>query len=142
MGKISAKHLIEQVRLEAANILEHATEEERKCLNIMRLDAYDTRQCIYGQMTGDCYNDRATDLIQKCAVRVYKGKHEGSASLGIEKIKLNGRPHKFKGSRSYAYHSPIEVFIGNTTYNNRANLIAYLAGVMPTLELANVVRKD
>ena len=118
--------LIDLVRKEAKNIKTHATEEELNKLRFGMLDSSSIRYCVYGQMTTDCYSDRANELIVKCATRVYKSELTSATNMLQY---LNGKP-KPVPSRRFVYHSPIEVFIMNkySTDKQRKNLIAYLKG--------------
>jgi len=118
------------VRIEAANLKVEATPQELAKLNFSKLNSGDTGRCIYGQMTGFCYSDRANELIVKCAPRVYNG------GFGLGSINnLNGAPAELNGEyRGIKYHSPIEVFIHLNSYDynsgkaNNKILIDYLQG--------------
>lgn len=57
-----------QVAREANLLKKYATKEELDRLNAKLLKPFKEDGCIYGQMTGDCFGSRATDLIHKCAV--------------------------------------------------------------------------
>ncbi len=102
--------LKEQVKLEAAALKQHATPSELANLDFNRFNANRTSQCIYGQMTGNCYSNRANELIVQCAQRVYT---TDSGCLMPEDIEnLNGKPHLLEGrTRKHYYHSPIELFV-------------------------------
>lgn len=116
---------------EAKNLKKHATKEEIERLDFENLRVFDSNQCIYGQTTGNCYSDRAVELIQKCARRVYKA---NSSPDVVKRKDLNGSP--VKACRDY-YWSPIEVFIakarmsGNHLMNRR--LIQFIKGEIKTL---------
>ncbi len=69
MDNIS-NNLKRQVLREANNLKKYATKEELQRLNIELLVPKFQTACIYGQMTGDCYSPRASELIHKCAVPV------------------------------------------------------------------------
>lgn len=56
---------------EATALRENATQREKDRLNFINLDPEHFERCIYGQMTGSCYNSRAIELIQKSASKVY-----------------------------------------------------------------------
>ena len=55
------------VKVEADNIKKHATQEEINRLEFGILDPKNSKLCIYGQMTGSCFSDRANELVQSCA---------------------------------------------------------------------------
>ena len=120
---------------EAKNLRKHTTVEEKEKLDFGNLDASLSDNCIYGQLTGNCFSDRASELIMKCAKRVYINKEsEGLADQNI----LNGKPKKprnlFFGIN---YWSPIEIFIAkvqrssDSTLNER--LLNYIKGKRRTL---------
>lgn len=128
--------LIEQVVLEATALKKNATPEERGNLSFATLSPYSPFDCIYGQMTGDCWSIRAEVLIRACAQRAYKPK--GS---GVDNPELNGSPEGARRNKDYLqpyYFSPIEVFIVSNLRgdeNENAKLIAYLKGETETLLL-------
>lgn len=115
---------------EAKALKRHASEQERQNLNFEDLNPVCPDRCIYGQITGGCFNDRAIELIEKCAKRVYRG------NKGIQMIKrhdLNGSP---KDKNRFSYWSPIEVFIARRVDGqDQANekLIQFLKGEIKTL---------
>lgn len=90
---------------EIANLKKYATKEEIDNLNLDDFCATGERSCIYGQMTGSCYSERANYLIGKCAPFLYKN----PKSLPFTESPLNGRP--VKNREKYKHFSPIEVFI-------------------------------
>jgi hypothetical protein len=54
---------------ELTNIKAHATPEEwnRLVNNLDFMDAKSFSLCVYGLLTGNCFNPRAVELIKKCA---------------------------------------------------------------------------
>lgn len=53
--------------LNEINLLkQNATKEELSQLNFETLNPDNGRLCIYGQITGDCFSNRAFELIQTC----------------------------------------------------------------------------
>ena len=124
----------ELVRIEADNLKRFATEEELDRLHFGRLEASVAKRCIYGQMTGFCYSERAHELIMNCAVRVY------NTPEAISHPRLNGKPRVVSGEdRKFEYHSPIEVFIYKNEANLKRNLnerlVDYLKGKTETLDI-------
>lgn len=118
---------------EAKALKENATEKEIHNLDFETLDSENANRCIYGQMTGICFSQRATELIQKCAERVYKeGPMDGD--YVHDGAILNGSP---VGMNRFSYFSPIEVFISKaqTTENDEANkkLIQFIKGEIKNL---------
>lgn len=95
---------------EAINLKTHTTDEEKKSLNFHFLDEDSSYNCLYGQMTGNCFSKRASELITKCATKVYKS-NISNFSL-MQGAELNGKPELIIGRvRRDKYFSPIEIFL-------------------------------
>lgn len=114
---------------EAKALRRHATKEEKELLQFCNLSPSNRMKCVYGLMTGECYSNRATELIEKCAKRVYKANHIPSC---IERKDLNGSP---KGEDRCGYWSPIEVFIAKNGDGSEMNrrLISFIKGEIKSL---------
>lgn len=133
--------LIELVKKEAENLRKHATKQEKTQLCIEELLPAKTSDCIYGQMTGNCYSTRASTLIEKCCKKVYHHYLSGDDNLNLfEHANLNGKPDisasKLK-ARIGTWFSPIECFITiphNQKSDNNKILIDYIKGYSDTLE--------
>ncbi len=126
------KSLNSLVTKEAKALLLNATESELSNLDFGILNSKNRRTCVYGQMTNDCFNNRATRLIELCCDRVYNA---DPTAFGISGI-LNGSPMQKARTN---YWSPIEVFIdipSNKTNGNNEVLIAFLKGERKTLRFA------
>ncbi len=112
------------VKEEAKNLKKNANKEELQRLNFKNLISNDYKYCIYGQITGDCYSDRAEALIRSGCTRVYDAKD----TLNLGDSKVNGN---HKSLDRDVFFSPIEVFIDqgiNQTNGNNEKLIKYLKG--------------
>lgn len=66
------KVLKELVIKEAQNLRKFAYKSELARLSAEHIDAEHSEKCVYGQMTGDCFSNRANNLIIKCCEKVYK----------------------------------------------------------------------
>lgn len=66
MKKLS-KAIREAALKEALAIRQHATQKEIRNLAKSRLQTTQVDGCIYGQMTGNCSNIRAKELLSQCA---------------------------------------------------------------------------
>ena len=122
------KSLNSLVAKEAKALLLNATNYELRKLNFNDLSSTNKRQCVYGQMTYDCFSPRAVELIEACCDSIYMAK-SSSRIMGT----LNGSPKK---ERRENYWSPIEMFIdieSNKTNGNNEMLIAFLKGKRKTL---------
>lgn len=113
----------EQLKLlvidEATKLREHATEEERGFLNFDSLDSDDAYLCIYGQMTGYCYSERAKQLLNLCA-KPY------SSSLVGNTFPITDENFDRRTSTGNLF-SPIESFIARDTQGNK-KLLSYIKG--------------
>lgn len=123
----NVKKLVAQ---EAKALRKNDTKQELDRLDFRTLEPSNITLCIYGQITGNCFSDRANDLIFNCAKRVY---NVGKGYFNIlDSAKLNGKPVKIKNeSRQSRYFSPIEYFIaqkGPYQKENNEILVDYLKG--------------
>ena len=124
------KLMIELVKDEAKKLKKIATKEELSKLDFNNLFPTSPSRCIYGQITGDCFSERAGELIIECAKRVYNYIDHYSI---LRDLPVNGKPKELEKSynRGNFYFSPIEVFIDqrdkNCYYNNKI-LVSYLRG--------------
>lgn len=147
MKKRDVNTLIRLATREADKIKIHATPEQINRLDKLNADPNKKEECIYGQMTGNCYSIAATQLIVACCNRVYSADEE---NLGAN-VKLNGKP-ELTATRKYKYSSPIEVLISrHTAYNledsrsthqedinNMRIVIDYIKGDLPDLSTINL----
>lgn len=133
--------LKEDVRKEAEALRVHATKEELGRLDISNMRPVSPTCCIYGQMTGNCYCERAADLIKACTTifidKIYEAFDNGIE--GISQMTISKDAPLFKYERTNragmdAKYSAIETYIVLPEARN-ANLIAYLRGETETLEL-------
>lgn len=118
---------------EATALKKHATEQELDMLSFEGLNPEDSRYCIYGQMTGSCWSERAVELINLCASRVYDDVEPTEDGV-FSGAKLNGSPIE---KDRLTYWSPIEVFISRNSFKDNDNLnkklIRFLKGEIKTL---------
>lgn len=138
--------LKEDVRKEAEALRVHATKEERERLKFDELDVLSKRRCIYGQMTFDCFSDRAAHLISACTQRYFKPDvmvRDDDDLLAVTTDSIlshaNGNEvENFIKERtdllSSAHYSAIEAYILLPEARNE-NLIAFLRGETETLTL-------
>lgn len=130
--------LAELVKKEAKLLKKYATKTELRKLNVLHLNPSHTEKCVYGLMTGNCTSDRAHELISKCAPKTYAGAYKRGFTFVYSLPKLNGKinPEK-RDEHSFRSWSPIEVYILNNKYEEKAeltkNLIDYLKGNRKTL---------
>lgn len=115
---------------EATKLRKYATRNEKENL-VGDISSYDNRRCIYGKMTGDCYSERAGELIMQCATRVYE-----IDALPMVLQKLNGAPYQTH-RRNFAYHSPIEVLIAQQDCGDEAKrlLVPFIKGETKSIKI-------
>jgi hypothetical protein len=129
--KLTNVLLNELVINEATKLKKKAKKAELKQLDFEKLSTQNVTKCIYGQMTGHCFNKRAVELIEASCKRVLKCSITSPYIDGT----LNGSP---KDSRRDYYWSPIEVFIDrprNKTNGNNKRLVAFLRDETKELKL-------
>jgi len=131
-----------EVREEIENIKKHATIRQIGKLDFDSFDASEPALCIYGQMTGNCFNMPAFKLIKKCCVRYHL--EDGSCGYNFSRIKnyINGTKQKplSECDRKYndrihnRHYSALEAYI---TFGEAKNeeVLAYIKGETETLEL-------
>jgi hypothetical protein len=113
---------------EATNLKKHATQEELNKLDIKRLFSSQVDLCVYGQMTGICFSERATELMKTCCKRVYN-----TDAGSVRDCSVNGSP---ENKNRIHFWSPIEVFIDqyrNQNNGNNEQLIKFLKGEIDVL---------
>lgn len=135
-------HFIWDVINEAIALRTHATQLERDRLSINRLHPMSRWECIYGLITGDCFSQRAAELIALCCTRYF---HHGAVTYmtTMERISeyvdgtfvkdfIKARTdHIMHGLR---YFSAIEAYI-TLNESKKENLIAYLRGETEELDI-------
>lgn len=112
---------------EAKNLRKKATKEELDNLDLLNFIADSEFGCVYGQMTGSCFSQRATTLIKSCCSKVHK-----SGVYNLSKAAVNGSPETLSRNE---FWSPIECFIWGKDSEDESvqNLFAYLRGEIKTL---------
>jgi hypothetical protein len=123
------EELKELVKIEAENLLLHATPSELQRLDITTLQPEFEKHCVYGQMTGECFNERSLELIVKCCKKGYRDLYLDGNLMDIDAGEI-----KDPFDRYDHFFSPIEYYICREGAKN-ANLIAYLKGEINTLNL-------
>lgn len=115
---------------EAQKLLIHAMAEERGLLDFMNLSSKKIHRCIYGQMTGNCFSDRAVSLLSSCA-----NPYATDLYCEDQEDRVLDTSFKVGSERGQGYvsaFSPIEFYI--TTPNSRnSTLIAFIRGERETL---------
>lgn len=121
--------LLQAVIEEAKLLKQHATETERAELNFDNLDPSRVDRCIYGQMAGHCFNDRATKLMRLCANTYFEritpitGEYKNIPELNSRQTHRN--------------FSPIEKYIAQPFAKNEV-LINFLKGKTDELTLEDL----
>lgn len=118
---------------EATKLKSCATQKELKKLNFNRLRPNDKSRCIYGQMTKNCFNKRATELLNCCTVPY-------SSDTG-DYIRTRVKSFNDKNRTDWKYDnwvfSAIEFYITQDSAKNN-NLIDYLKGNKETLTIEDL----
>ena len=118
--EIITDNLKELVKQEADNIIKFATKKQRLKLDFKNLNPDLSNCCIYGQMTGSCYNLEAIKLLRLCCIPF---------SLSLSKyisIKNDKTPfERVNPNDILRPFSPIEYYIWQFGSKNKI-LISYL----------------
>jgi len=117
------KDLKEKVLAEAIKLKVHATQEECARLDFGEFYARNPFTCIYGQMTGICYSQRATELLNLCTVPY-------SEDIDSFKSQVTGNFIVGEGR----HFSPIEFYICQEEAKNKT-LIDFLKGERESLRV-------
>lgn len=135
---MTKKELIRLSRHEVIQLKKHATREELNRLDKDIFSPTKSDTCIYGLMTGDCYNDRSLEL-QKKSIKEdigfnsvigyikYKRMKEclNSYGIGIESYNNSINKPINEDAIISRYFTPLEFYI---SYSNNHNIIKYLKG--------------
>lgn len=130
-SKLTVAILNALVLTEATKLKKAASKTELINLSFNRLRTQSTDGCIYGQITGNCFNSRATELIEASCKQVITRSDSCTLVTGT----LNGDPKK---ANRREYWSPIEMFIDqprNKENGNNERLIEFLKDETKTLKL-------
>jgi len=109
---------------EASFLRSEITEEEKDRLNFSDLSPSQKSQCIYGLISGYCFNERASELINKSKINLNKGltiKAILRIGGGFTSIDAESR-------RYYSLFSPLESIIMNFDTSFNEKLINFLKG--------------
>jgi len=121
---MTSEKLLELVKQEADNIKVHATQAEKDKLDIDNFSGLFPTTCLYGQLTGNCFSDRATELLNLCTMPF---------TPDLKRFTPSTSNRSFKDFRQY---SPIEYLIfQGCSKKDEQNLIDYIQGKNDTLEL-------
>ena len=128
--KLTETLLINLVKTEAENLKKFATQKQLARLDFSKLNPDRVDLCIYGQMTGNCFNDTAEELIRLSCKQGIKDR--GDLFIVQKSVTLRITPST---ERNF-FWSPIEMFIAQETHINNGNvrrLVEYLKGETETL---------
>ena len=131
------------VESEARKLKEFSNNEEKERLedNRGRLSSSSASSCIYGLMTGSCFSDRATSLIDKCTENLLNGLYNDArlVNSGVYRKLTMQRVFNLLEIRSERRgFTPIENFINLFENNKRGKnkeLIDFLVGKTDKLDL-------
>jgi len=100
------------VKREAALLRANATQEQLDKINLDDLNGLSAEYCIYGQLTGSCYNDEARDLFAKCAIPYRRGIYSDFNEGSPEPAEATATCFDEAGeARKQGNHSAIEYYI-------------------------------
>lgn len=130
------KELLDEVVKEATLLKQHATPEELGRLNY-NIKYWDKHQCVYGKLTTDCFNDRATQLLNLCARPLTTFPSRFHWDDKENRVRRNTR--KFRRSPGGgSFYSAIEIYIAHLGDQKNIDLVNFLKGHTDVLVLAEV----
>lgn len=101
-----------RVRQEAILLKNHASQEDLQNINFEDINGLSAEYCIYGQITGNCYNEEATRLFNLCAVPYRRGIYSDFNMGSAEPGPANATCFDENGdARRQGNHSAIEYYI-------------------------------
>ena len=116
---------------EIEGIKKYATQQERDKLDIKFFNPKYKDACIYGLMTGNCYNDRAVELIKLCAQYSYAVNNIGEE---YKLLKVMPRTGFFYYGNFSPRYSLLELYIYKAQIETVERLMAYLKGESEAFE--------
>lgn len=123
---------LDDVRAEIRNIKKHATKTQIKQLRFRSFNPTSSRNCIYGQMAGDCRNSTAIDLIGKCCKLYAEGwgvSDNGDKNRHFEDLNLTKETPLERRRESFYYGSALEAYIAlHSSKEYHQNIFRYLKG--------------
>jgi hypothetical protein len=131
MEIIDRKMLTALATEEITNIKKHATKEQKKRLDLADFYPNSPKDCIYGQMTGNCNSAAALRLIRLCAPN--KSKH------CVRPIwEDRNAADSCTIARDYTFrqcYSPLEEYLFSSTNRIQAHIINFIKGKCKKLQL-------
>lgn len=122
--------LREQVAIEAGELRQFTTEEERSRLNYDDFIPDKGNSCIYGLLTGNYLTDRARSLIIQCSQRILIPTNPAGYDIISTAVFSNESPESINErteSRYLEFYSPIEKYILLEEDQDKIkNLISYI----------------
>jgi len=140
---ITKKEFLDDVMHEINMLKKHATKEEKENLDFLEFNPLYPTRCIYGQLTGNCANKRAKDLMDKSCIRVMSledGVDElRNKTFNKIKNKINGKYTQqtwedVADSRFYSHLSSLEGYIALKNAKNE-QILQYIKGEIDTIKL-------
>lgn len=120
------KDLILDTLYEVRYLRKHATKEEIRKLDFTKFNPSDEEECIYGQMTGSCYSERAAELYPKKYNDTYCSYFNGSDEKKfIRNMEINNDQ----------YFTALEVFVTLGYKDQNKKIMDYLKGETDDLTL-------
>ena len=120
------------------------TDEERNNLSYDLLLTHSSSLCIYGLISGNCYSDRATQLMRKSKIELHPYLSHDSVKRSSEDNKMEDILKSGSSRRYFQFFSPIETMITLDDDLNK-KLVSYLKKELDDLtekDFVNAVNKE
>ncbi len=132
--QIFIKHVISEI--EALRI--HASSEQKAKLDFDSFEPMSGEQCIYGQMTGDCFSAEAAKLIKKCSSKLVTFNTYLKELSDLESYPKIEATEITRDNTEY--YTLLEQFITMLEYNKyNQNILSYIKGTSRKLTLKKLV---
>ena len=134
------REFLSAVEHEIDGLKKHATLQELEKLDFYWFDPNKTENCIYGQMTGSCTNERSKELMTLCCEKVLDN---SNAAIQLEKtfknfshlfFNSNNSKSWYGQNRNLSFLSALEVYISLKGAKNE-EIIKYLKGEVKRIRL-------
>lgn len=114
--------------VEASFLRSEITEEEKKNLDFENFSYSQTSRCIYGLISGNCYNKRSSELIKKSKVKLGFSLDKEIAYDNKEKKLSPSFDFENNQRRNYHFFSPLELFITIDPIDFDEKVLSFIKG--------------
>lgn len=89
MNTYTEVQFLKDVKAEATALKQYASKDELEKLNDEIINPFHYQECVYGLMTGDCYSERASELIFNCCKKFFVSHIDEDYLIDLSRRKPN-----------------------------------------------------